>query len=239
VVGEKVFPFSAGDVCFIPPGEMHKAASRPETRSRWSYLFLDPARLLVHVWPKEEPALDLRGFYAQSFRNVVGAVAQPEICWLVGEIVSELRRMESGFRSSVRGLAWALMVRLGRLAPVVGEQDPKAHRAAIIRIAPALQQLSTQYSRPLDIGALCGLCGVSPTHLRRLFRRAVGRSPLEYLVQLRLQMAAALLRSTDYGILRISMEVGYTTLSSFNRHFKRHFGMPPRDWRRKGQASRR
>ena len=71
-----------------------------------------------------------------------------------------------------------------------------------------------------------------PTLIASVCRQAIRRSPAQYLTQLRVGMAALLLESTDRKVLDISTEVGYPTLSSFNRHFRTVMGMPPRQWRR-------
>jgi transcriptional regulator GlxA family with amidase domain len=101
------------------------------------------------------------------------------------------------------------------------------------RIAAALDYLAGHHVEPIRVGELARLCHVSVTHFRRLFNQAVGRSPAQYLQRLRVRMAAALLESTDRKVLDVSLEVGYPTLSSFNRHFRSVMGMAPREWRQK------
>jgi len=56
-------------------------------------------------------------------------------------------------------------------------------------------------------------------------------TPLKYLLTMRLRMACVLLRLTDKKVSDISFEVGYNTLSSFNRHFKENYKMSPKDYR--------
>lgn len=63
------------------------------------------------------------------------------------------------------------------------------------------------------------------------FRVCMGMAPLDYLHNVRIQMASALLSHTDSSILSISQEVGYATISSFNRHFKHWTGIAPSKWR--------
>jgi AraC-like DNA-binding protein len=52
--------------------------------------------------------------------------------------------------------------------------------------------------------------------------------PQQYLIHVRLSMAEHLLRTTHKQILAISEEVGFRTLSSFNRLFKKQYGYSPR-----------
>ncbi len=64
-----------------------------------------------------------------------------------------------------------------------------------------------------------------------LFRLAAGCSWSAYLTRLRIDYACQLLRETSRSVLAIAFESGYEDLSTFYRAFKRHKGLPPREWR--------
>jgi AraC-like DNA-binding protein len=106
-------------------------------------------------------------------------------------------------------------------------------RRNIDRMAPALHYMATHYMEPVRMAVLAKSCFMSMTNFRRLFKQTIKKTPFEYLTHMRIQMAAVLLADTDKTILEISLETGYTTLSSFNRQFKALMGMPPRAWRSK------
>jgi transcriptional regulator GlxA family with amidase domain len=80
---------------------------------------------------------------------------------------------------------------------------------------------------------LAQMCGMSSTHFRRTFTSIMNVSPLEYLIKIRIEKASLLLRTTEMPILSVSEEVGFHSLSSFNRHFSSIVGATPRDWRKK------
>lgn len=56
----------------------------------------------------------------------------------------------------------------------------------------------------------------------------VGMGPQQYIIHVRLSMAEHLLRTTEKPILDIAGEVGFHSLSSFNRLFLRAYGCSPR-----------
>ena len=99
------------------------------------------------------------------------------------------------------------------------------------RIAPSLKYMNEHFSEEIRVADLARACHVSVNHYRRLFRSATGQLPMEYLTRLRLQMAVALLQSTDRTILDIAMDVGFRSLSTFNRQFRRVFNATPRSLR--------
>ena len=72
--------------------------------------------------------------------------------------------------------------------------------------------------------------------LRHRFRRLIGRSPREWLAELRLRTACNLLLETDRPIKAIASEVGYARQHEFTRAFSRAVGVPPTTWRQNPQA---
>ena len=231
VVEDKVLPFERGDVSIINDKELHLAQSTEGTVSEWTWMMLDPVRLLgAHVG--ETAGLSTAPLCGPDFRNIVSRAEHPEIGSLVREILTEMRDKKPGYRSSVRGIVWSLMMRLHRLPGRMTGQPADTKRSEMERIAPALQMLTTRYMEPIRVDEMAEACHMSLTHFRRVFRLAVGKSPVQYLNHLRIQMASSLLASTDRPILEISLDVGFVTLSSFNRGFKAQKGMSPREWRR-------
>ena len=109
---------------------------------------------------------------------------------------------------------------------------PLAGRPHYDRLAPALQRLAADFAEPLSTAELARLCHLSEPHFRRLFHDALGRSPREYGFDLRMRMAASLLAGTSDSVLEVSQRVGFDTLSSFNRIFRKTYGVSPREWRR-------
>ena len=103
--------------------------------------------------------------------------------------------------------------------------------ASTLSIVPALEYIKQNYMTTFSMDYLAELCGLSPTHFRRIFNLAMGRSPLEYLNTVRINKACYLLRSTENSILNISEDVGFHSISSFNRYFSRMIGMSPREYR--------
>ncbi len=73
--------------------------------------------------------------------------------------------------------------------------------------------------------------GLSRAHFSSEFKRAFGESPHEYLLTRRLERAAALLRTTDYSVADICMEVGLSSVGSFTTSFRRMFGRSPTAYR--------
>ena len=81
------------------------------------------------------------------------------------------------------------------------------------------------------VGSIAAEVGVHPVHLARGFRRFCGSTPGQYLLSLRLDLAARLLAEDHLSVAEIALECGFADQSHFTRQFGRAFGIPPRRFR--------
>ncbi|RPJ32196.1 MAG: helix-turn-helix domain-containing protein [Verrucomicrobiaceae bacterium] len=75
-------------------------------------------------------------------------------------------------------------------------------------------------------------CAVSEGHLSRMFHHATGLTFREYVAQVRVEHAKALLLSTPRGVTEIAYESGFQSLSQFHRVFRKAFSSTPGAMRR-------
>ncbi len=96
----------------------------------------------------------------------------------------------------------------------------------------ATAYLAWHFHRNIKLTTIAhNVCFTSPGHLSRLFRQHCGMSFQKYVINMRLEKAAKLLRDTNNPVNIIANMVGYNDLSRFDQHFKRHFGKTPRAYR--------
>lgn len=235
VIEDKLFSYRAGDVTVVNEHEVHLAQSTAGTLSEWSFVLLDPVGLLGAA--ADDPGLlETASLHGPEYPNLLSGPKYADLAQTVCLLVEELRRKQPGWRSAVRGLVWTLMAQLHRLPGRTSVAQERVDRRPMERIAPALHCLASRYAEGVRVEELARQCGMSLTNFRRVFRAVTGRSPMDYLINLRVQMAASLLRNTTRPITEIAMDVGCPTLSTFNRHFRRLQAMSPRDWRRGGRV---
>ena len=236
-IAKKILPFRAGDVVIIGPAEPHLASNRAGVVSTWSWVFLDPLRLLAPLAAATNLP-DIRRFQGTAFHNVFRAAHHAQIHSLVLAIFDELRNRRANYPWAVRGLTVALLAQLHRLEGLT--DDPPMELSAtdhIRRLAPALQMIQGHADTKVTIAGLARACSMSPTYFTQTFRRSLGRSPYQYLQQCRLSMACVELEETDLTVEAVAEKHGFPTLSCFVRAFKKFTGVPPRRWARQAHRS--
>jgi AraC-like DNA-binding protein len=99
-------------------------------------------------------------------------------------------------------------------------------------VGAALNALHKKPCHAWTLEELARTAGASRSVLAERFQQLVGSSPMQYLTQWRMLLAANLLRSSNSSLMRIAEEVGYQTDTAFSRAFRREYGAPPAAWRR-------
>jgi transcriptional regulator GlxA family with amidase domain len=96
--------------------------------------------------------------------------------------------------------------------------------------------LEANYPQPISIDKLGKQFGLSNRSLLRRFKLATGLSPLNYLQDIRMDMACRLLVQSNKSVEEVTHRVGYEDVSSFIRLFKRRTGFTPNNYRARYRA---
>ncbi len=103
-------------------------------------------------------------------------------------------------------------------------------------VGAALNALHKSPAQAWTLDELARTAGTSRSVLAERFQHLVGSSPMQYLTQWRMLLAANLLRRSTAPLISIAEDVGYQTDTAFIRAFRRVFGAPPAAWRRSQAA---
>jgi AraC-like DNA-binding protein len=120
------------------------------------------------------------------------------------------------------GFVHAFFPLRGAIAPV--DRDGE-------RVLKLIQFMRAHMRERITLESLSKQVFVSPNHLASIFRDYTGRSPIDYLIHLRLEEARRWLLSPDMPVTEIAARVGYDDAAYFSRLFRTHVGMSPLDFR--------
>jgi AraC-like DNA-binding protein len=243
----------AGDVIVLPHGNAHRMSNREGAREA------ETNAILAKLQARDLKTMQAGGG-GEITRFVCGYMAcDPLLCrpileglpsafkvnirtdrsgkWLESSIlhlVEEAASEHAGSEAMLAKLSEALFVDTLRRYMVAlpdretgwlaGARDPV--------VGKSLSLLHRRAQHPWTIAELAREVGLSRTALVDRFTRYLSEPPMAYLMRWRLQLAARALTATSRSVLEIASDVGYESEASFNRAFKREFGLPPARYRK-------
>ena len=132
--------------------------------------------------------------------------------------------------------AWevAAAAHLADIAVSLGRRSRRLHMqdSPAARLDASLQYIHAHYASELSVSMLAEMCHLSTGRYASLFKTCTGISPQNYLIDLRLKNASALMQRTDLSLKQIAAAVGYGDALYFSRLFKRRIGVSPSRYRR-------
>jgi AraC-like DNA-binding protein len=247
----------AGDVVIFPEGHAHRMASEPGLApakgARLDAVLSRRPRQLVYGGGGPTTRL-VCGYLACDARlarllfaglpplvrvNVRGSNAG---AWLEASVryaLSEARSPRPGGAGVLAKLAEVLFIEVLRLY-MNGQQETRTGWLAGLNdriVGTALNCLHRSPAQEWTLEDLAQAANTSRSVLAERFQSLVGHSPMQYLTQWRMLLAANLLRRSSAPLVRVAEEVGYQTDTAFIRAFRREFGVPPAAWRRSQMAA--
>lgn len=104
------------------------------------------------------------------------------------------------------------------------------------RIQTVMEYLVAHPEYPMSTVDLCDIAQMSPSSFRRHFKEHTGKSPGEFIKELRMMVVARRLLVTDERISDIAYELGFKDQNYFSRTFKAVFGVSPSQYRKASRA---
>lgn len=256
LAGQPPLPLAAGDVVVFPQGDAHRMASEaglpPATGARLDAVLARRPRTLAYGGGGPTTRL-VCGYLACDARfarlllaglpplvrvNVRGSDAG---AWLEASVryaLGEARSPRPGGAGVLARLAEVLFIEVLRLYM----HEPDAGRTGWLAglgdrvVGAALNALHARPAHAWTLEELAREAHTSRSVLAERFQHLVGNSPMQYLTQWRMLLAANLLRRSNAPLARIAEDVGYQTDTAFSRAFRREYGTPPAAWRRREAA---
>ncbi len=235
VVDGHEYGISAGDIFFFQGDQVHHLA---ETRgmSLYSVLF-DPARApLPYDQLRSNPGYQAMFVLEPSYRRQHDFKSRLHLQRTeLAEVEELLRSMEIECIEKPPSYSAVLLAKLLELIVFLSRhyaaiQTPEGE--ALLLVGSVIVDLEEDFSHDWRLGELADRAQMSESSLLRVFRKATGHTPIEYLIHLRLQKAMALLRDTDRSVTDVALRVGFNDSNYFWRQFKKVVGMSPTEYRK-------
>ena len=130
-----------------------------------------------------------------------------------------------------RSFLLELLFLLERISAASPEPATSALSDSAREADPIVMYLHTHYQDKITVKALAREFHTNRTTLTEQFREATGVPVITYLIQLRIRLAALMLRDTTLTISEVTDRVGFNDISHFGRMFRKHTGFSPTEYR--------
>ncbi|WP_294138306.1 AraC family transcriptional regulator [Sphingomonas sp.] len=166
------------------------------------------------------------------FKQMRFAFADPLGIALTRQILSELYGEQTPERTSYIGtLLDALKAHTLRGPAPTGEALFPSADFSAYRIHQIMNDIQTHPEHEHSLEALSAQAGLTPSHFCRVFKRATGATPHQYVMKARLDRARDLLGQSDLSVAQVAEMTGFTSQSHFTRAFRQYAGHTPSGWR--------
>lgn len=143
----------------------------------------------------------------------------------------------SGFEMQVQCLLseiWQTLIQHRNVLPRVAQDRQEFQHQ--LRIQSMISYIQQNYMHSVTLQDISKSANISKSEAARCFHTYMKCSPIEYLLQYRLEAAQKLLHETSLSIHLICLECGFNSCSYFIKMFKRKVGMTPNAYRKEFRA---
>ena len=236
VAGQESWPLTAGDV-FVIGGPVAHEYRNLENLCLVNILFqprrLDMKLLDLSMLPGYHALFNLEPAWRRRHQFKSRLHISPQelavTLGLVDQLDLELKTRLPGYGFMAMAV---FMQMVGYLSRCYGRAKNPNSRA-LLRIAEAIAYLETHSYEPIQLMELARIANMSRRSFIRAFQAATGSSPIAYLINQRINRAATLLRQNGQSITDIAFAVGFSDSNYFTRQFRKVFGFPPNEYRRR------
>lgn len=226
LINGRTYEMREGDIILLSPSDLHRAF---ETRDLLLQVTVFDSALFA-ADQRYEP--DILAPFAEMnirFDNLLDR-GNP----VIGDLRGLLLDMQEEYRSRADSYRTVMRAQLARFLAYVNRYFSKAPvrsanqlrgKQALARTV--LEAIHEEPVRAWTLQQLADIVHLSPSRFSAIFKQAVGTSPLNYCMQIRIGQAIHLLEATERKIIDIAAECGFHNLSNFNRVFLAHVGRTP------------
>lgn len=180
-----------------------------------------------HFTPREIPSIIK---YSVKFHGLsdmrIYVMHSEEMCGTLCELMKEIREQKTAYELYTKSLIYKLVALLHR-NKILTNTDSIEDNPYVQKILPVLKYVNSNYFEDITLTEASNMLGFDPSYFCRIFRAAIGATFTEYLNFVRICKAEKLLASSEDSILEISEAVGFSSVSYFNRTFKKFKNCSP------------
>ena len=150
-------------------------------------------------------------------------------------LIDEYRREGAASAAMMTALMNQCLIEVLRRVSEENEVLPWLSALDDPRLARVIQTILDQPEQSHTLDSLAEIAHMSRSTFIRHFEKCFGRTPMDYLRDVRLRRGAQLLQTTGHSVDGITGKVGFSSRSHFSKAFQEQFGISPMEFRKQQQ----
>lgn len=220
IIDNESFEVQENDLVIINPNVQHIEAQRKDETFEYISLGMDGL-----VFTNQESINFAQKYTLLNYDN-----DRNELLTYLFAILEEIKRKDANYEFVCQNLLEVFVVNLIRRAnKYLSAFAAKRTNKECNFIKEYIDQ---HYSEELSLESLAELTYINKFYLAHAFKKTIGISPINYMIQKRIDEAKELLETTNYSISRISDIVGFSSQSYFSQVFQKNMQMSPNQYRK-------
>ena len=202
---------------------------QPRQEQRYEYFGEDkPEVYWVHFTGSDVKNI-LRRYQIPMDDPIFYSGASSTYSYLFKEMIHELQTCRTGYEELLTMYLKQIFLLVQRTRQ---EERPAVSTYIQEEMEYARRYFNEHYNEPISIQEYAESRNMSVCWFQRNFKQIVKHTPMQYLLTIRVNNAASLLETTNYGLAEIATIVGYEDPLYFSRLFRKIKGVSPRDYRK-------
>lgn len=232
IVGQNKYVLKPGDIFIIPSGELHHLIAPP---SGTRLIFLFDSSILSKI----KGFTYLTPFLSQPIiinKNNYGSIYDKE-AYLLAQMCNDYFNQDSLRELLIYSNLLNFFAQLGKFRMSMEDTNASTglntskQKYLIEKLNKVFDFLDEHYMDPITLEMVSDIAGFSKFHFSRIFKQCSGYNFYDYLSYLRIKSAENLLLNPEITITEISLQSGFSSLSTFNRTFKKIKNCTPSEYR--------
>jgi len=217
LIDDKLYPVSTNQLVIINPNVSHTEESLNAQPLEYIVLGVDGIELAMG---KD---------FSRQF-SILDQFESMEITSCLRNILREMEQKNTGYEDICQAYMEILMIRLMRIIDLSIQTESRLtaqnHQCAAIR-----RYIDLHFKEPLTLDLLAEECHMNKYYLAHTFKREYGISPINYMINKRLEESKYLLAETDLSMSQIAQLLGFSSPSYFSQVFRRTQSISPMEYR--------
>lgn len=220
----KDFIFHQNEIAVTPAGV--KSGWRWHEKSKVIVITLDPSAFELFALNQIGVLLG-----SQQLRDIP-VFLDTEITQSAENLYHAIAEKSLGYEVMFESLARVFLVKLIQKYAIREQEELlEINKLSANRYKKVLQFVKAHFAEPITVNDLAEKAAMSPQHFSKVFKETIGRGPIQYIQEHRVEESKRLLSQSNLSLVEVAERCGFSDQAHFSRLFKKYTAQTPKRYR--------